>query len=93
MKNIISLTGNTIANSAIGQGITNLITDITGYLLVIIPAVFVLLFAYFQIRKGAADDDMDKKIWDKKIKSLIICCVLAECASACVNLIMGYFPG
>ena len=62
-----------IQDSKIVTGTESLISDLTGWLLVLAPVLTILLVGYFFLRK-AASDEMDAKRWDNRIKVAIISC-------------------
>lgn len=79
-----------ITNSDIFKGAKKLIEDGSGALLIIAPILGALLFGYFSIRKGAADE-MDHKMWDKRKNIVIISTISVFISSSLINLIVKYF--
>lgn len=80
---------NPITTSKPFLGIKQMLDDATVALMVIAPVVGVLLYVYFNIRKGAADE-MDHKMWDKRKNIVLISTVSAFIASALINLLISY---
>ena len=79
-----------IQGSKIVTGTESLISDLTGWLLVLAPVLTILLVGYFFLRK-AASDEMDAKRWDNRIKVAIISCIGVVVASGLINVIMNYY--
>lgn len=79
-----------IQDSKIVTGTESLISDLTGWLLVLAPVLTILLVGYFFLRK-AASDEMDAKRWDNRIKVALISCVGVVVASGLINVIMSYY--
>lgn len=88
--------GNTIAfatniqDSVIFTGTQKLIKDATTALMILAPIIGALLIGFFFMKKGAADD-MEQKIWQKRINTAIYSVMGVELASVIINLFMGYF--
>lgn len=91
LSNTMLVYANDITDSPIFKGIKKMFEDASGALLIIAPIVGAVLFGYFSIRKGAADE-MDHKMWDKRKNIVIISTVSVFIASALISLITGYFP-
>ena len=81
-----------VQNSKIVKGTEKLIGDVTTWLMVLAPVVSGLLIIYFFIRRSAADE-MDQKMWGKRISNAWICAAVAVAGSGLVQLIMSYFGG
>ena len=79
-----------IQGTTLVTGTQKLLTDLTNWLMVLVPIVAVVLIVYFLIRKSAADE-MDGKRWDNRIKTVIICCIGAIIASGLINVLIGYY--
>lgn len=79
-----------LQDSQIAKGTENLIKDATTWLMVLAPIVGGLLVMFFFLRKGAADD-MDQKMWQKRINTAIYSTIGVIVASALINLIIGYY--
>lgn len=79
-----------IQDSKIVTGTESLISDLTGWLLILAPVLTVLLVGYFFLRK-AASDEMDAKRWDNRIKIAVISCIGVVVASGLINVIMNYY--
>lgn len=80
---------NPITTSKPFQGLKTMLEDATSALMIIAPIVGVLLFIYFNIRKGAADE-MDHKMWDKRKNVVLISTVSVFIASAFISLLVSY---
>lgn len=79
-----------LQNSKIAKGTEDLIKDATTWLMVLAPIAGALLVGFFFLRKGAADE-MDQKMWQKRINVAVISTVGVEVASVIINLIVGYY--
>lgn len=79
-----------IGDSKLATGTTNLINDLTNWLLVLAPVLTVLLVGYYLLRKSASDE-MDSKRWDSRIKVALICCIGVVVASGLITIIIGYY--
>ncbi|HEY5557781.1 Mbov_0395 family pilin-like conjugal transfer protein [Acetobacterium sp.] len=71
-------------------GTVSLINDLIGILIILAPIVAIVLTIYFAIQRSGSDE-MDQKMWGKRIKNAWICCGIAVIASALVKLIFGYY--
>ena len=81
---------NGIANSQLGKGLTNLINDVSLYLVFICPIVGGAAAIYFMVRRSMSDEN-DGKLWEKRIKIAIACGVGGLLVSLVINLISSYF--
>ena len=79
-----------VQDSKLAIGTTNLINDLTNWLLLLAPIVTVLLVGYYLLRKSASDE-MDSKRWDSRIKVALICCIGVIVASGLITVIIGYY--
>ena len=79
-----------VSDSKLATGTTNLINDLTNWLLVLAPVLTVLLVGYYLLRKSASDE-MDSKRWDTRIKVALICCIGVVVASGLITVIIGYY--
>ena len=82
--------------SAAGQPaiVTNsirLITDATGWLMLLIPLVAALMVGFWSFQKSMSDDQAQTADLNKKIKTTIISGAIGVSASGLVNFILGYF--
>lgn len=81
---------NPITNSKPFVSAMKLANDGTTALLILVPVIGVILYIYFNVRKGAADE-MDHKMWDKRKTVVLYSTVGAFIASAIFNIISQYF--
>lgn len=79
-----------IADSPIGTGIKNLLTDLSTYMIIICPSVAAVAAVYFLIRRSMADEQ-DGKFWMKRITISIICGIAGALVSGIIALISSYF--
>lgn len=79
-----------VADSKLATGTTNLINDLTNWLLILAPVMAVLLIGYYLLRKSASDE-MDSKRWDTRIKVTIVCTIGVVIASGLITMIIGYY--
>ena len=79
-----------VVDSKLATGTTNLINDLTNWLLIVAPILTVLLVGYYLLRKSASDE-MDSKRWDTRIKIALICCIGVVVASGLITIIIGYY--
>lgn len=79
-----------VGDSKLATGTTNLINDLTNWLLIVAPILTVLLVGYYLLRKSASDE-MDSKRWDTRIKIALICCIGVVVASGLITIIIGYY--
>lgn len=82
--------GGNIQSSKLGQGLLNIVRDITGTMQWILPVtgVCVILFYVFKIMTG---DEQDQQRYKKSIIKVLICIVIGLLAVTIVNLISKYF--
>lgn len=79
-----------VADSNIAKGTTNLLNDISSWLLIIAPIVTVVFIGYYLLRKSTSDE-MDAKRWDSRIKVAIFCCIGVVVASGLITTITNYY--
>lgn len=79
-----------VGDSKLATGTTNLINDLTNWLMILAPVLTVLLVGYYLLRKSASDE-MDSKRWDTRIKVALICCIGVVVASGLITVIIGYY--
>lgn len=79
-----------IAASTLGIGLINLINDVFLYLTIICPLAGGAAAIYFAIRRSMADDQ-DGKMWEKRIRTAIICGVGGCLVSGVIALVSSYF--
>lgn len=81
---------NDLMDSAIGQGLRALITDVSGAMVMLSPIVGGAAVAYFIIRRGMADEQ-EGRMWTSRAKIAAICGVGGMLGSAIINLLGSYF--
>jgi MFS family permease len=86
----LTFAANPIMSSKIFTGTEKLIKDATLALTVLAPIVGVVLWIYFNVRKGAADE-MDHKKWDNRKTIVIVSVILAVLGSTIINLAISYY--
>lgn len=79
-----------IANSQLGQGVTNMVADLTTWLMLLGPAVAGAACVYFFIRRGMADEQ-EGKLWNKRIWTAVICGVACCLVGGIIKLLSSYF--
>lgn len=79
------------ADSSLATGTTNLLNDISSWLIGISLIVGAVMIAYSAIRYGAADNVQDKEEYKKKIKVSIIATIIATIGSSLLKLLVGYY--
>ena len=79
-----------IADSQLGKGLTNLINDVSLYLVFICPIVGGAAAVYFMTRRSMSDEN-DGKLWEKRTKVAVGCAVGGLLVSLIINLISSYF--
>lgn len=77
-------------NSKLVTGTKDLLNDGAKALLGIVPLTTILLELWYNSKLQAADETEEKPI-KKKMKSILICGVLAFVISSLVNIIIGYY--
>lgn len=84
--------GASVESNILFTGFKALMTSVTSALVVIAPMIAVVLTIYFAIRRSGADE-MDQKMWGKRIANAWICAAIAVAGSGLVQLVMSYFGG
>ena len=79
-----------LADSTLGVGIRQLFSDVSSYLMILCPTAGGAAAVYFAIRRAMADEQ-DGKLWEKRIKTAIICGVGGCLASALISALSTYF--
>lgn len=82
--------GGSIQSSKLGQGLLNIVRDITGTMQWILPitGVCFILFYIFKIMTG---DEQDQQRYKKSIIKVLVCIVIGLLAVTIVNLVSRYF--
>lgn len=82
--------GGNFQGSTIATGVKKLLDDILAWatpLVVVIGAIFIV---YFSIRRGQSDEG-EKRRWENRIISAIVCTVIGTLATSFLSMFMGYF--
>lgn len=79
-----------LADSTLGVGVRQLFSDVSSYLMILCPTAGGAAAVYFAIRRAMADEQ-DGKLWEKRIKTAIICGVGGCLASALISALSTYF--
>lgn len=80
------------ASSDLATGTANLLSDVSGWLIGIGLTVGTLAAVYFLIRKSMADE-VDGKMWNKRLVTAIICAVAVALVGGIISLISSYYGG
>lgn len=73
------------------EGIKDLITDVTEVAMWLLPAIAGVYVIYCLIRRSiASDEGGDAHMWNKKIKTAIICGVAGGAVSGLISLLSNY---
>lgn len=87
----VSSTANAaIADSKIATGFTNLLNDVSAWLMGISVGVGIAMLTFCMIRKGMADEQ-DQKKWTDKAKISVICAVGGVVAGIVITTVTSYF--
>ncbi|MCL2076842.1 MAG: hypothetical protein FWH08_00345 [Oscillospiraceae bacterium] len=78
------------ASSTIATGTRRLIQDVTTWALVIVPLIGGLCTLYFFVRRGAADEQ-DQRKWNNRIVVAIVSTIGAVLAASIISLVTGYY--
>ncbi len=81
---------NDIADSTIGVGLKAMIEDASTFLVVLCPLVGAAAFAWFMMRRGAADEQ-DGIRWQKRAVMAVVCGVGGMLGAAFIAIVSGYF--
>jgi heme/copper-type cytochrome/quinol oxidase subunit 2 len=79
-----------IKDSSAAKGTVKLIDDTLSWLIGIALAVGSACTVYFAIRRAAADE-VDKKMWDKRIATAVVSTIVATVASALIKIVLSYY--
>ncbi len=79
-----------LADSTLGTGLKNLLTDASNLLLVLCPAAGGTFGVYFFIRRSMSDEQ-DGKMWEKRIKIAIGCGVGGCLVAGLISVLSTYF--
>ncbi|MEG1752503.1 MAG: hypothetical protein RR234_01180, partial [Christensenella sp.] len=81
---------NKISESNIGQGVTNLINDLTTWGMILCPSIGGLAAVLFVVKRGMADEQ-EGKMWNKRIILAIACGVGGLLVGGIIKIISSYF--
>lgn len=87
---IVPASAGGLADSALGTGLRNLLTDASNLLLVLCPMAGGAAGVYFFIRRSMADEQ-DGKLWEKRIKIAIGCGAGGCLVAALISVLSTYF--
>ena len=87
---VLNVIASGIAESNLGAGITKLLNDLSTWLSILAPSAAGAAAVYFVIRRSMADEQ-DGKIWEKRIKTAIICGVAGALVGGVIKLLSSYF--
>ncbi|MDR0853330.1 MAG: hypothetical protein LBN34_03070 [Clostridiales Family XIII bacterium] len=79
-----------IANSSAAKGTEKLLQDTLSWLIGIALVVGSVCTVVFAVRRAAADE-MDKKMWDKRIVTAVVSTIVAVVASSLIKIILSYY--
>lgn len=82
--------GGALQSSKLGQGLFNLVKDITGTLQWILPVIGACFIVYYVIRIQTGEEQ-DAMRYKKAIIRVLICIVVGVLAVTIINLISRYF--
>lgn len=80
------------ASSEIATGTKQLLSDVSGWLIGVGLTVGTLAAIYCLIRKSMADE-VDGKMWNKRLVTAIICAVAVALVGGIISLISSYYGG
>ena len=87
---VLNVIASGIAESNLGAGITKLLNDLSTWLIILAPSAAGAAAVYFVIRRSMADEQ-DGKLWEKRIKTAIICGVAGALVGGVIKLLSSYF--
>ncbi|MGL4548320.1 hypothetical protein [Eubacterium aggregans] len=79
-----------LQGSQLVTGSQNLLSDAAVVLTLLAAAIGVVCIIYFAIRMGASDE-MDRKMWSKRLVAAIIATILAVSAAAILSTVLSYY--
>lgn len=79
-----------IGDSQIATGLNNLFSDLSTWLIILSPIVAGAMAIYFIIRRSMADEQ-DGKLWEKRIKTAVVCGVAGALVGGLIKLLASYF--
>lgn len=79
-----------VADSKLATGTTQLINDVTTWLMVLAPVLAGMMIIYYCIRRSAADE-MEQKQWTNRITAAVVSCIGAIIGSATLQIIVAYY--
>lgn len=87
---ITAFATDSVSSSTAATGLTNLLKDVSGWLVGISAAVGGLCIVYFCIRRSTADE-MDQKKWNNRIITAIVSTIGAVVGTSLLAVITSYF--
>lgn len=81
---------NKISESNIGQGVANLINDLTTWGMILCPSIGGLAAVLFVVKRGMADEQ-EGKMWNKRIVLAIACGVGGLLVGGIIKIVSSYF--
>lgn len=85
----VAFAGN-IANSKLGTGLKKMLTDLSNWLPIIAVSTGAVFICYYLIRRQGADE-MDKKMWTKRIETAVASTIGAVIVTSMITVITAYF--
>ncbi len=82
--------GGAIQSSKLGQGISKMIQDATGFLLILLPSICVPV-GVFNLIRALSGDEQERSMYLKRVKASIVILIVGLLAIPIVNLIAKYF--
>jgi heme/copper-type cytochrome/quinol oxidase subunit 2 len=77
-------------DSALARGTLKLLQDVSVWLIVAAGVVGGVAIVYFAIRRAGADE-MDQKMWGKRIATAIVSTVIAILGTSILAMVVGYY--
>lgn len=87
---IVPASAGGLADSTLGTGLKQLLSDASNLLLVLCPISGGAAGVYFAIRRSMADEQ-DGKLWEKRIKTAILCGAGGCLVSVGISVLASYF--
>lgn len=86
----VHASANNIESSQIGNGVKNMVSDISTFLVVLSPIIGAAAAGFFLIRRAMADEQ-DGKTWMKRVWIAVGCGAGGFLVSGLIALISSYF--
>lgn len=71
-------------------GTINMLNDLITIFVISAPIIAVILTAFFALRRSGADE-MDQKMWGKRILNTWICCGIAVMSAGLITAFFSYY--